>query len=214
MNGSIDPEKSQERSNGDREDRKSALLARLRRVLRAERDYAPSWRELAKGAGASLSTITHHFGKREDVVAAIMEDDLAGATAELEIMATADADFAASIRGAVLHLLDGMRHGGLDALFSSGLREGFSHARIGPLFLTTALEPTLQACEARLATHVARKEMIEGNLRVAALALISPVVLAALHQTKLGGHDVRPLDLDEFAKQHAERFVRAWSAKE
>lgn len=212
MNGSNDPEKTGGGSVGSREDKKSALLSRLRQVLRAERGHAPSWRELAKGAEASLSTVTHHFGKRDDVVAAIMEDDLAGATAELDIMATAGDDFATSIHAAVIHLLDGMRYGGLDALFSSGLREGFSHERIGPLFLTTALEPTLQACEARLATHVARGQMREGDLRVAALGLISPIVLSALHQTKLGGHAVRPLDLAEFARQHAEQFIRAWSA--
>ncbi len=211
MNGSNDPKKINGRSSGNREARKSALLSRLRQVLREERGQAPSWRELAKGAGASLSTVTHHFGKREDVVAAIMEDDLAGASSELEIMATADEDFTTSIHGAVVHLLDGMRYGGLDALFSSGLREGFSHERIGPLFLTTALEPTLQACEMRLATHVERGQMKEGDLRIAALGLISPIVLGALHQAKLGGHAVRPLDLDEFAKQHAEQFIRAWS---
>lgn len=211
MSGSNDPGKSAGRSSGNREDRKSALLSRLRQVLREERDQAPSWRELAKGAGASLSTVTHHFGKREDVVAAIMEDDLAGASSELEIMERAEDDFPTSIHEAVAHLLDGMRYGGLDALFSSGLREGFSHERIGPLFLTTALEPTLQACETRLTTHFERGEMREGDLRIAALGLISPIVLGALHQSKLGGDALRPLDLDEFAKQHAEQFIRAWS---
>ena len=128
-------------------------------------------------------------------------------------MAQADEDFAASIRGAVDHLLSGLRFGGMDALVASGLRESLSHERLGPVFLESSLEPTLAACEARLQTHVERGQMRPGDVRTAALALISPLVLAVLHQSKLGGCEVRELDWEAFAQAHADAFVRAWEAE-
>jgi hypothetical protein len=54
--------------------------------------------------------------------------------------------------------------------------------------------------------------MVKGDMRVAALALVAPIVLGALHQSKLGGSETRPLDIDAFANQHADAFIRAWQA--
>ncbi|MCA3254622.1 MAG: TetR/AcrR family transcriptional regulator [Alphaproteobacteria bacterium] len=198
--------------NRNHDARRAELIAKLRRALHAAGPNPPSWRELAAAAGVSLSTLTHYFGRRDDVVQAVMADDRAGADAELAAMATPAGDLDASMRVAALHLLGGFRHGGLDALFATGLREGSAHPLLGPAFLDSALEPTLAACEARLAAHRTAGELRDGDLRTAALQFVAPIVLAALHQQQLGGCSVRPLDLDAFAADHAAAFVRAWRA--
>lgn len=186
------------------------MLERLRARLTQTDAPRPSWRELATAAGVSLSSLTHYFGKRDDVVRAVMEDDLIGGAEPLRIMATPEGDFAQSVAAAVRHVIDGMLYGNLDGLFAMGLAEGLDSSTLGPVFLTNALEPTLAACEARLTSHIEKGEMRHADVRVAALALIAPVIVAGLHQTRLGGREVRKLDLQSFAIEHAAAFVRAW----
>jgi len=194
------------------DERRGALLALLRARLHRLDGPPPSWRELAAAAGVSLATLQHYFGRREDVVRAVMEADLAGAGGQLAAMAAPSGPFARSIRDALDHMAAGLRHGGLDRLFAAGLVEGLGNPIIGPAFLRSALEPTLQAAETRLGEHVARGEMRAGDTRAAAIALIAPALLAFLHQNTLSGDDLRPLDLDRFVADHAEAFVRAWAA--
>ena len=52
--------------------------------------------------------------------------------------------------------------------------------------------------------------MRNASTRVAALSLISPVYVSMLHQHGLSGHDLRPLDLMELARELAANFVRAY----
>lgn len=198
--------------NAKYEERRAALLVRLRERLGRPGATRASWRELAAAAGVSLSTMSHYFGRRDDVVRAIMEDDLAGGTEPLEAMAQPSGPFAQSIADAVEHMADGFRYGGLGALFATGLIEGLRHPSLGPAFLDSSLEPTLAAVEKRLESHIASGEMRGCDPRGPAIALASPIVLAFLHQQELGGTDRRPLDLDAFLAVHVEAFVRAWRA--
>ncbi|MGL4441314.1 MAG: hypothetical protein ACRCUE_18820, partial [Bosea sp. (in: a-proteobacteria)] len=66
------------------------------------------------------------------------------------------------------------------------------------------------AAEQRLATHIERGQMRDVDVRTAALALLSPVILAMLHQRDLGGEVVRCLDMQAFAAVHAEAFIRGY----
>lgn len=191
--------------------RRAELLVRLRARLHARGETRASWRELADAAEVSLSTLNHYFGRRDDVMRAVMADDRAGAAGPLAAMAAPGEDFAASVRGAVLHLADGLRHGGLTSLFATGLAETLKHPSLGPVFLAEALEPTLEAVEQRLVAHMALGQMQQVDPRGPAIALVSPVLVAFLHQQELGGCELRPLDLDAFVDEHVDAYVRAWS---
>ena len=68
------------------------------------------------------------------------------------------------------------------------------------------LEPTLQSLEELLGNLVGRKMLPEQDLRAAALSLLSPVLLALIHQDALYGHRCRPLDVEAFVRRH----VRSW----
>lgn len=196
--------------NARYEDRRRELVSRLRERLERRGDAPPSWRELAAAAGVSLSTMTHYFGKRADVVRAVMEQDLASGAEPLAVMADASGPFAQSIADALQHMVDGFRYGGLGALFARGFIEGLGHETVGPAFLQSALEPTLAAVEKRLKAHIDRGEMRAVDPRGPAIALISPVLLVFLHQQELGGRSVRPLDTEAFVSEHTAAFVRAW----
>ena len=191
------------------DERRVALLARLRGRLGQQGAMHASWRELAAAAGVSLSTLTHYFGRRDAIVRAIMEDDLRMAAGELAMMAVPGGSFEQSIRDAVDHLADGLAYGGLSQTFATGLVECLRHPTLGPSFIESALEPTIRAVEARLQAHLDRGEM-QGEARAGALMLISPLLLAVLHQRELGGHATRPLDLQAFKRAHADAFIRAY----
>jgi len=200
--------------NAKYEERRRELLARLRERLGRRGATQASWRELAAAAGVSLSTMSHYFGRREDVVRAVMEDDLARGAEPLASMAQPSGPFAASILGAVRHMADGFRYGGLGTMFATGLIEGLRHPALGPAFLDNSAEPTMQALEKRLQTHIAAGEMRQCDPRGPALALLAPIIFAFLHQQELGGEERRHLDLDAFLAEHADAFVRAWGRQD
>lgn len=186
------------------------MLAKMRARLRSRSEGPPSWRDLASAAGVSLSSLTHHFGRREDIIRAVMEDERAHGAAPMAIMAEPSGAFEISIRDAVHHLAAGLLNADLDRMIAAGLAEGLGHPVLGPAFIGNLLEPILQAIEARLDHHVLAGEMREGETRLAAVQLAAPIIVAVLHQRPLGGAAVRPLDLDTLLASHADAFVRAW----
>ncbi|MDP3505037.1 MAG: TetR/AcrR family transcriptional regulator C-terminal domain-containing protein [Myxococcales bacterium] len=118
-----------------------------------------------------------------------------------------------SLIGVLGYILSGLTDSGLAELHVLGLRSGLKHPALGPAYLTEVLEPSLVALETRLQRHAARGELRGENTRVAALQLVSPVLLAVLHQRELGGTTCRPLDLPAFLEPHVDAFLRAWSAR-
>lgn len=194
----------------DHEARRAALLAAMHARLVAPDLPPPSLRELAVAAGVTLPTLAHHFGKREDIVAALIEELGRQGAPYLADAAATDLPFAASIAALLELITGGLTEGGVAALHVLGLREGLRQGRIGPAYVEAILEPTLAAAEARLALHIARGEMVAADPRHAAIALVSPLLVAALHQQELGGADVRCLDLAALARDHGAAFVRAY----
>jgi len=192
----------------DYDGKRASLIAAMHARLVARDLPPPSLRELAAAAGVTMPTLRHYFGKRDDVVIAVLEAIGEAGAVHLAEAAATELPFAESIAAALRHVLAGLRQG-LDDVHMLGLREGMGQARLGPAYLDAILEPSLQAIEARLAAHQTRGEMRHGNPRHAALALLSPLVIAALHQTALGGDTERPLDLDALARELAAAFVRA-----
>lgn len=198
--------------NADYEERRSALLSRLRGRLADRALGQPSMRELAAAAGVSVPTLTHYFGARDDLVAAVLEHSLQAGQEQLTHAATPQGTFAASIRQLLEHAALGHSYG-VSALHRIGLTEGLGHESLGPAYVQMTLEPTLQAIEKRLSAHVDAGEMRrDTDVRHAALQLLTPLLFAQLHQHELGGDQCRPLDVQDFIADHADMFVRAYGA--
>ena len=197
------------------EDRRIALIAALRTRLRAD-GPPPSMRELAAAADVSVPTLKHYFADREGVVRAVMEDELVSgseANGPLEVAATPSGPFAQSVRDLLQHADEGFEYGGLTDAHAVGLAEGGRSAALGADYLRLALDPTIEAFADRLRAHQANGEMrADADARVAAVQLLSPLVVARLHQDRFGGRQTNPIDLAAMLDQQAEAFVRGYAA--
>jgi AcrR family transcriptional regulator len=174
----------------------------------------PSLRELAAAAGVSVPTLRHYFGARPQVVDAIFEDCLRQGREGLDAQSRSDEPFRDSVRAyarALIRALRADRDVRLGDLFAVGLGEGLLDASVSRSTLRHIIDPTIDVLEIRLAAHVARGEMIDTDLRAAALMLVSPLLVACLHQDQLNGKRERPMSLDDLAEALSEAFVRAYS---
>ena len=173
-------------------------------------------RELATAADVSVPTLRHYFADREGVIRAVMEDELASgseANGPLEIAATPSGLFAQSVRDLLQHADEGFEYGGLTDSHAVGLAEGGRSAALGTDYLRLALDPTIEAFAQRLRAHQAKGEMrLDADARVAAVQLLSPLVIARLHQDRFGGRVTNPIDLTAMLDQQAEAFVRGYAA--
>lgn len=196
--------------NAGYDDRRRALLEMLTDRLSDRSDGWPTMRELAAAAGCSVSTLRHYFGRREDVVVAVLAHIAQGTEEQLAATRTVEGAFAVSIERVVRRATDALYDPVIGRLLAMGLIESLSAPDVGPTFLDTMLDPFVVALAERLQTHIARGEMCDVDTRLVAMAIISPILVAALHQKRLGGEACRPLDPDAHARQIARMFVAAY----
>jgi len=198
----------QGRTNADFDDKRDALARKLLRAL-TEASAATSMRELASACEVTPPTLRHYFGGREGAIRAALA--MAHSLGAEHLLRTASADLgdaATALRTALADLKRGWLDHGLGRINELGLQVGLGHPSLGPAYVDEILEPTLQAFEARISLHVARGELHVDDARLAALALVGPVVLALLHQSELGGRRCRPLDLDLVIAAQLAAFLR------
>lgn len=155
-------------------------------------------------------TVRPYFGDRLGVLRAVLAHDGAEGRPYMERLVDAPlVPLAASVRDALDFLVLGWRSFGAGGGHLVGLREGLGDAELGPTYLASVFEPSLDAFERRLARHGEAGHLRrDADLRVAALALVAPVLLALLHQHDLDGTAVRPLRWEAFLDAH----VAAWLA--
>jgi AcrR family transcriptional regulator len=189
--------------------RRVALLEAMRARLVQPNQPPASLRELAAAAGVTIPTLRHYFGKRDDIVATLLADLGRQGEAHIARVAVADLPFRESIADYVDYVRLGFRFG-LSEIHMLGLREGLRQDRLGTAYLNTILEPTIQSLETKLLLHQEKGDMRACDVRVAALQLLSPLLLVFLHQNELCGDKVRPLDIDAFCADHMDNFLRGF----
>lgn len=194
------------------EEKRRELLSRIRARLGERGATHASWRELAAAAGVGLSTMTHYFGKRDEVIRAVLEQERADSAAGVARLAEPGGDFATSLADAADEIIIHLHERGGDSL-TIGLINGLAHPELGPAALENVLEPWLAALEQRLAAHAERGEMANVQPRHAALAFAAPLIVAHLHQEQLGGKTQRPLDSHALATTHIGAFIRAYGKR-
>lgn len=193
------------------EEKKQALVTRAREHLSQAGGRNASWRDLASASGVSPSTLAHYFGDRQGLIKTILEYSSREGDHYLAMAARAGEDFRASVFQLVGMLGQGLDRGVL-SLQVIGLTEGLSHASSADAYLGEHLEPVLGAISLRLDTHVERGQMRKIETRFAAISLLSPMLIARLHQLELGGKACYPMSLEAFDETHADAFVRGYAA--
>jgi AcrR family transcriptional regulator len=193
--------------------KRAVLIQRLKEHLLESGSQRSSFSEMAAAAEVSIPTLRHYFRNRSGVVTAVLDDFHRAGARYIEQTGNADLPFARSMEEAGETLLAGYRLGRLDRVHKLGLTEGMGEPDLGRAYLNAILEPALQAIEARLSKHQLRGEMkVDASPRHAALALVAPLLLGALHQKVLGGEDVRPMHLEDLARDHIRHFIRAYQS--
>lgn len=200
--------------NADFQAKRDALVQRARDRLMEPRGAEASFRDLARATGVGTPTLRHYFGDRDGIVTAVLERSASeGARYVAMVAAPPTAPLADSLRFLLGMVVRGHR-AGVGAVHALGLTAGLAHEGLGPKYLDLVLEPTLQAFEAHLGHFAAAGALRAGaNLRVAALTLVAPILLAGLHQQELGGTRCRPLDLDALIAPHLDAWLRGWAAQ-
>lgn len=194
------------------EERRAAIARAVMGRIATPGGSRASLRELAQAAGVGLPTLRHYFGDRDGLLAAAFAEMRKDGDPWLALGRTAHTDrpLGESCAWFLQLFVVGWRQG-VGAGLAQGLAAGVDEPAVGPSFVNDLLEPNLQTVEARLAIHRDRGELDpDADLRHAALDLVSPVLLALLHQGPLGGDRCRPLVMDRFVEDHVARFVRAW----
>lgn len=192
-------------ANRDSDERKRTILDGIWNAMRESGGKPLSWREMATAGGVGPATLSHHFGKRDDVMAAILDAKCKDGAEPLAILAkpTSD-DLETSLNDALEHMILGLTRFDVGDLVGVGLAEGMYHEIIGPQFVRIGLEPIFEALETRLSKHLEKGHVAEGkDLRSAAVMLASPILLTYTHQSPLGGSTVVQTDLSALAKQTA-----------
>jgi AcrR family transcriptional regulator len=163
----------------------------------------------------TVPTLKHYFGGRSEIVEAILKEYLRHGQERLQRVATAQLPFAESIREFAHGLIQGMsarREVRLGDVFAVSLAEGLLDPDIGPAALKHVVDPSVDALATRLRQHMAQGEMTPSDANAAALMLLSPLLIAVLHQDQLCGALHRPVELAHLADEVSAAFVRAYAA--
>jgi AcrR family transcriptional regulator len=153
------------------------------------------------------NTLRHYFGDREGVLTALMAFSGEEGKFYLDQVRPDPEGLLPGLRRLLGWLAAGWTPDGLGGLHAASLAEGMGDAKVGPAYVERVLEPTLQAYERVLA---AQTTLSPEQRRVAVLGLLSPILLALLHQHELGGARCRPLDWPAFVEEHLAAWARGW----
>jgi AcrR family transcriptional regulator len=195
--------------------RRNALIEKARSRLALQGAEPPSFRELALACGVSVATLRHYFGSREALIKAVFAHSLASAGRHLRRTRAFEpdvADLEEGLKEFLNRVVMGWTQGMVGALHRIGLAEGLRNPATALDYLVDVLEPTLQALEQRLTRDIERGVIVPCDTRHAALMLLSPLLLALLHQHDLGGTRCRPLALPALVDEHVRVFARAYRA--
>jgi AcrR family transcriptional regulator len=184
------------------------------RLSQADAMHA-SYRELVAASGVSISTLQHYFGRRADIISAILKQAQQNAEPHFNQVRQAKETFRASVLDFLAYFRLGFESFGVGDVHALGLVEGLRSSTLGPIVVDCVLEPSIDALSNRLAEHQKRGDMrSDSTPRHAALMLLGPALLLMLHQRELGGAARHPEDMDCFFADHAEAFIRAHAAGE
>lgn len=194
----------------DHDARRSEILQRMAQRLSEPDAMHASYRELAAAGGVSISTLQHYFGRRADIVAAVLLHAQESAAPHFAQVREPAGTFRESILAFLAYFRLGFERFGVGDIHALGLVEGLRSSAVGPMVVDAVLEPSIDALTARLTEHQRRGDMrTDSDPRHAAVMLLAPVLLIMLHQRELGGAARHPTDLDRFFADHAEAFIRA-----
>jgi AcrR family transcriptional regulator len=197
------------RKNSDHLDTRTALIERVAARIREPDGPMVSFRDMASAADVSVPTLRHYFGDRVGLLRAVMEQYHRDGEPYLRSVAAAPLTPLDESVGGVLRYLASGLSAGLGRVLLVGFGNAGESPAVGRACVTELLEPILRAVEIRLERHIHVGDLEPIDVRLGAVTLVSPVVMALLHQHELDGESYRPLDVEALITFVANAFVRA-----
>lgn len=193
----------------DYDDKRQKLLINAGQLFLEVPTQRLSLRQIADGLGVTIPTLNHYFGGREGIITAFLEHTWQSAQCHLNDAAQPAGELQDCLRSKLTNVVDAMRNYGLEKLHIFGMTEGLGDKILGPAYLNFFLEPTLQACEKWLKYYQLDGSVdADVELRFAAVALYSPLLILLMHQNQLGGLAVREASIEQFIDQHSKNFLK------
>lgn len=193
--------------------KRAELIRRMSMLVLRRQSARPSFRQLAQAAGVSVPTLRYYFEDRNGAVVAVFEGYFELGFSRLRSLAEPMADLDTSVRDFCKSLVFGLRAPReirLGDVFAVAIAEGLMEPGLGPATLRFLIDPSVAVLQARLDHHLAVGEMIACDTRAAALMLLSPILIALLHQDHLGGAATSPVDIDALMDEICSAFLRAY----
>ncbi|MEN0067400.1 MAG: TetR/AcrR family transcriptional regulator [Myxococcota bacterium] len=177
------------------EEKRAELATRVFRCIMD--DGGISLNAMADFTGVSRPTLRHYFGDRDGAVRAALETASEIGSGYVRQVQYAEGDTAAeALRNALEFLVVGWRDYRVGRLHEVGLKVGLEDLQTGRTYLEAIFEPMLRGFESLvLRLQSEGKIARDRDPRTLALAVVSPVVMALLHQGPLGGKEIRALDI-------------------
>lgn len=196
--------------NSDYDQKRRVLAKRVVHTLVDAPANHASLRELARAAHVSVSTMRHYFEDRAGIIEAALAE--MGTSAERNLKETT-----AQVKGTgperlrdfvevIARSWGTYRVGRAHAV---GLAEGL-YDTTGPTYVSALLEPFFRSSEEVLLSLGSARLKDPGALRLASIALLSPVLILLIHQESLGGAKGVPIDLNAFLDEHVAAFAKGW----
>lgn len=199
--------------NQSHQQKRERILAKIHKDIANQGLESFGMRQFARSAGTSVNTLQHYFGTQHELTAALFERiHQSGSAYTQAVPLLARLPVKEALVELLSQIVGAWRPGALQHLHRLGIHLGLGDPKVGSLYIDNVLEPTLQAVETLLLAFQKSGALSKTmNPRFASLALMSPILLALLHQNDLEGRRCRPLDLNALVDAHAKAFVRGWS---
>ena len=165
----------------------------------------PSLRQLALAADTSEPTLRHYFTDRKGLVIAMIVELGERAQPIWRQLEQPHDSIEEAVNACFQHALTRMGDDIFVRMHAFGMVEGMAEPDVGQAYLEHVLEPSLDCVCRKLAGTPGSPDNAD-EIRTAAIAIFSPVIMMSLHQHLLGGRSVAPLD-DQSTVQHLSNWL-------
>ena len=180
--------------------KRSALLDSVITFSLSGEIRRPSLRQLAMAAETSEPTLRHYFTDRKGLVIAMMVELGERAQPIWRQLEEPAGSIEEAVTACFRHALTRMSDDIFVRMHAFGMVEGMAEPEVGQAYLEYVLEPSLD-CVCRKLSGTPGAPDDAGEIRTAAIAMFSPVIMMCLHQHLLGGRAVAPLDDESTVEQ-------------
>lgn len=195
------------------EDRPAEILAAALDLF-AEKGFAATRMEdVAARAGLSKAGVYLYFRDKMALLEALV-NEMAAANIEMARAAIAQHEGASSplLRLVIAFMAGRLSETRFPELIKVVISESRAHPDIGRLYLDSVIARGLPLFEALISRGIAAGEFRAVDPALAVKAMIAPMLLAAIWKSVLQPIGAEPLDIEAFADQHIDVFLRGISA--